>query len=147
MGAIKQHKACFVFFFLKKGKITAAFLITGAAARSLNSKTTGSRYSFRLRCEPDLFRSCAVCSGLLCGPVRWEQIPHLVSGKWGGGGVCVCVWGGVFEYRQSGRMVCSAASCLRLFGAAVLSGTCNQIPFPVPQLDFAASFPGNETLN
>lgn len=71
--------------FQKKKKKKKAFQITGAAARSLNSEATGSRYSFRLRCESDPLHSCAVCSGLLCSPVRWEQVPHLVSGEWGGG--------------------------------------------------------------
>lgn len=118
---------------LKKKK---AVQIMGAAARSLPSEATGSRCSFGLWCEPDPFHSCAVCSGLLCGSVRWERVPHLIRGEWGG-----------VECRRSGRTVCSAAPCLRLFGAAVLSGICNQIPFPVPQLEFAASFPGNETLN
>lgn len=56
----------------------------GAAARSLHSEATGSRCSFGLRCQPDPLHSCAVCSGLLCDSVRWERVPHLIRGEWGG---------------------------------------------------------------
>lgn len=143
MAAIKQHKACFVF---QKKKKKNAFQITGAAARSLNLKqlnlgtASGSDVNLTLFIPAWYVQaSSAVQSGgseslISAAASRAEE------GRW---------WlvGGGVESRQSGRMVCSAASCLRLFGAAVLSGTCNQIPFPVPQLEFAASFPGNETLN
>lgn len=59
----------------------------GAAARSLHSEATGSQWSFELRREPDPLHSCAVCSGLLCGSVRWERVPHLIRGESGGGGL------------------------------------------------------------
>lgn len=134
MAAIKQHKAFFVFHNTPQIRESAASI----QSPEWDWISAGKR-GYKFNCGPDLLHSCSPCSPSSAS-----------SGVQSGGSESLTPTAAAARERgglNADRMVCSAACCFGLFGAAVLAGICNQIPFPVPQSEFAASFPGNEALN